>query len=162
MKKFFISALLCAAVFAGAAEKNLLPAKWFIYGKNNALQQTVIGADGIINCSVKDPKGLGTGVIGSMNFATPLTGSITFGAESRAEDVKGKTPHNYCVYLDLTYADGKKLYGQTAVFSGGTHDWEKKSTTIKLAKPLKSVNFYILFRKVSGKASFRNIFFYNK
>lgn len=162
MKKFFVMALVCAAAFAGAAEKNLAPAKWSVYGKNDANQQTVITKEGIINSSVKTPQGYGTGAVSSLHFAQPLTGSITFGAESKAEDVKGKSFYGYSVYLDLTFADGKKLYGKTAIFSGGTHDWEKKSTTVKLEKPLKSVNFYILFRNVSGKASFRNIFFYNK
>ena len=37
-----------------------------------------------------------------------------------------------------------------------------KSTTIKLAKPVKQISFYVLFRNVAGKASFRNVFLYNK
>lgn len=162
MKKIFALALICAAVAVFAAEKNLAPTQWGIYGKNNANQNTVIRKDGQIDCQVKNAKGGMAGVSWGLNFKTPVKGTLTFGAESKAEKVTGSTPHNYCVYLDLTYTDGKRLYGQVANFNGGTHDWEKKSTTIKLAKPVKQISFYVLFRNVAGKASFRNVFLYNK
>ena len=162
MKKIFALALICAAMIAGAAEKNLAPAKWGIYGKQGAKQSTVIQKNGQIDCQVKDAKDAMAGVVSGVEFTTPVKGTLIFGGESKAENVTGTVGHNYCVYLDLTYTDGKKLYGQVANFKGGTHDWEKSTQTIKLAKPVKSISFYVLFRNVSGKASFRNIFLYNK
>ena len=162
MKKIFVMALVCAAAFLGAAEKNLAPAKWYIYGKKSDLQSTEITKEGVVVCNLKEAKGAMSGVYNSVTFAQPISGSITFGGESKAENVQGASDFNYCVYLDVTCADGTKLYGLKAPFKGGTHDWEKKSTTVKLAKPVKAINFYVLFRNCTGKVEFRNIFFYNK
>jgi hypothetical protein len=162
MKKIIALTLICAAAILGAAEKNLAPAQWAIYGKNSEISGTTLSKEGVASSFIKQPGKFYTGLVSAVKFAQPLTGSLTFGGESKATDVKGNAPHNYCVYLDITYADGTKLYGQTAVFSTGTHDWEKKSTTIKLAKPIKDANVYVIFRNITGKAEFRNIFIYNK
>lgn len=155
-------ALVCVAALLGAAEKNLIDGKWAIYGRKEAGQQTVIQKNGQIDCTVtKSPKGM-SGVVTGLKFAKPLTGTITFGAESKAENVKGNPGSNYCIYLDLTFTDGKKLFGQIAPFKAGTYGWTKASKTIKLPKPVKSISYYVLFRNVTGKASFRNIYLYNK
>lgn len=161
MKKVFVMALVFAATLLGAAEKNLLPGKWKIYGKNTADQTTVIQKNGQIDCTVRNNKGI-SGVVRYMTFAKPLTGSITFGAESKAENVKGATSCNYSIYLDITFADGKMLYGKVAPFKNGTYNWTKSSATVKLPKPVKRISYYVLFRKATGKVSFRNIFLYNK
>ena len=163
MKKLIIMALFCAAAFLGAAEKNLLPAKLFVYGKANEKQSTVIGKNGQIDCAIVPKTVKGTsGVFYNIVFPKPITGSITFGGESKAEKVTGAGGSNYCLYLDLTFADGKKLYGRSVSFKGGTHDWQKASRTIKLDKPVKQILFYVLFRNTTGKASFRNLYLYNK
>ena len=168
MKKIIAMTLVCAAAFLGAAEKNLAPTQWSIYGKNGDNSATTLAKDGVATCFIKNVKDAKTGqnaftgLVSAVTFPQPAAGSLTFGAESKAEDVKGNTAHNYCIYLDITYADGTKLYGLKAPFKGGTHDWEKKSTTVKLAKPVKVINFYVLFRNSTGKVEFRNIFFYNK
>lgn len=163
MKKIVVMALVCAAALLGAAEKNLLSAKWNIYGKKIAGQQTVIQKNGQIDCNVTLAKKGMAGVNQGLNFfKKPLTGTITFGAESKAENVKGNPSSNYCIYLDLTFTDGKRLYGQIAPFKAGTYGWTKSSKTIKLPKPVKSISYYVLFRNVTGKASFKNIYLYNK
>ena len=41
-------------------------------------------------------------------------------AESKAEGVTGSPDSGYSVYLDLVYADGTSLWGQTANFSTAT------------------------------------------
>ena len=163
MKKMIVMALVCAAAFLGAEEKNLIPSRSFIYGKPNANQSTVIQKNGQTDCSIapKTVKGV-SGIYYSIPFPKPITGAITFGGESKAQNVIGSAAGNYCLYLDLTYADGKKLYGRSVSFKGGTHDWQKASHTIKLEKPVKHISFYVLFRNVTGKASFRNIYLYNK
>ena len=43
--------------------------------------------------------------------------------------------------MDLTYADGPPLRGQTANFGCGTHDWEKREITILPDKLVKSLMF---------------------
>ena len=165
MKQLFIMALLGAAIIVGAAEKNLFPAKFYIYGKPNDNSTTVIQKDGQIDCTVKNGKDSKTalaGIVGTAIFPKHLTGSFTFGAESKAEKVEGNPHANYCVYLDFFFADGTKLYGRQVAFTAGTHDWEKKTFTVKVDKPVKHIACYILFRNMTGKASFRNFFVYNK
>lgn len=76
-------------------------------------------------------------------------------AWSKAEGVGGGRDNDYSLYLDLTYADGEPLWGQTASFSVGTHDWEKRQVVLLPAKPIKSLSFHMLLRKHAGKAWFR-------
>jgi hypothetical protein len=46
-------------------------------------------------------------------------------AWSRADGVGGSRDSDYSLYLDLVYTDGEPLWGQTAAFSVGTHDWQR-------------------------------------
>lgn len=165
MKHLLTLALCCAALLLGAAEQNLLSNKFSVYGKKNANAETVIRENGQIDCSIKDGKDKATALTGTVRqvkFATPATGTFVFGAESKAENVTGPTPNNYCVYMDIAFTDNTFLYGQKAHFKGGTHDWEKATATVKVTKPVKYISFYLLFRNVSGKASFRAPFLYKK
>jgi len=77
-------------------------------------------------------------------------------AWSKAEGISGGRDNNYSLYLDLLYADGTPLWGQTAPFSVGTHDWERRQVVIFPSKPVKQVSFYMLLRRHTGKASFRD------
>ena len=164
MKKFIILAMVCTVALLGAAEKNLLPplTKMKVYGKKDANQSTIIQKDGQIDCQIANIKKGTTGIYTFLQFKEPLKGALTFGVESKGEKVTGNVAYNYGVYVDLTYVDGKKLYSQTVIFPAGTKDWSKKSKTIKLAKPVKSLSYFVLFRNVQGKASFKNPFLYNK
>lgn len=76
---------------------------------------------------------------------------------SRAENVGGSVGADYSLYIDLEYADGTMLWGQTAPFAVGDSDWTQERITIFPEKPIKSLTFYGLFRNRSGKASFRNL-----
>lgn len=75
---------------------------------------------------------------------------------SKAEGVTGGSDSNYSIYLDLVYQDGTPLWGQTAPFDSGTHDWQRRQVIVLPDKPIKSVSFYFLFRGHAGKASFRD------
>jgi len=88
-----------------------------------------------------------------LNQTTPQP--IVATAWSKAENVGGSRDADYSLYLDLVYADGEPLWGQTAAFSCGTHDWERREVRVFPAKPLKSVTVNLLLRGHSGKASFR-------
>jgi len=77
-------------------------------------------------------------------------------AWSKAQDVGGGQDSNYCLYLDLVYADGSSLWGQAASFRVGTHDWQRVQVLVFPEKPVKSVSFYMLLRGHSGRAWFRN------
>ncbi len=113
--------------------------------------------DGLFLCdnagSVKSACGVSQGV--TLDQKTPIP--IYAEAWSKAEDVSGSPDSDYSVYLDIAYADGTFLWGQTAPFSTGTHDWEKRSVFVIPEKPVKSLSFYTLFRNKSGKVSFRDL-----
>jgi len=89
-----------------------------------------------------------------LNQQTPLP--VVASAWSRAENVGGTPDSDYALYLDLVYRDGEPLWGQTAAFSTGTHDWERREVRILPSRPLRSVSFYLLLRRHGGKAWFRD------
>ena len=73
-------------------------------------------------------------------------------AWSKAERVTGSRNSDYSLYLDLIYSDGSPLWGQTAPFDVGTHDWQQAKVVILPEKPVKSVSFHMLLRRHPGKA----------
>jgi hypothetical protein len=76
---------------------------------------------------------------------------------SRAENVNGSTDSDYSLYLDLLYSDGTPLWGQTANFRTGSHEWERREFVVVPEKPVKSLTVHCLFRNHSGKAWFDNV-----
>ncbi|MBI2301261.1 MAG: hypothetical protein HYU66_20325 [Armatimonadetes bacterium] len=92
----------------------------------------------------------------TLNQAKPTP--IVAGGWSRAENVSGAADPNYSVYLDITYGDGTYLFGQTADFTPGTHDWEMKQVVVKPEKPIKSLTVNVLCRYRTGTAWFDGIF----
>ena len=81
-------------------------------------------------------------------------------AESKAENASYTNSSGYSLYLDVYYTDGSALYAQKAEFTGGTHDWETKEVYVNPSSPIKYVHCWLLFRKNSGKAWFRNLRFW--
>ncbi len=73
---------------------------------------------------------------------------------SRAEGVDGAPDHDYSVYVDLQHTDGTPLWGQTARFHCGTHDWERREVVIVPEKPVRSMTVHALFRRHAGKVWF--------
>jgi hypothetical protein len=76
---------------------------------------------------------------------------------SKAVNVTGGSDSGYSLYVDLTYADGSPLWGQTANFHAGTHDWQMRRFTIFPEKPVKSLTLHCLFRGHAGKAWFDDV-----
>jgi hypothetical protein len=89
----------------------------------------------------------------TLNQQRPLP--IVAEAWSRAENVGGSKDNSYALYIDLVYADGTALWGQTAAFNVGTHDWEKQQVMIYPDKPVHSLTVYLLLRSHTGRALFR-------
>lgn len=81
---------------------------------------------------------------------------IVASAWSRAESVGGLRDSDYSIYLDLQYADGTPLWGQTADFTPGSHDFERREVVVLPEKPVKSLAFYLLLRGHPGRAEFRD------
>jgi hypothetical protein len=77
-------------------------------------------------------------------------------AWSKAENVGGSRDNDYAIYLDLVYQDGTTLWGQTAPFDVGSHDWQRRQVIIFPEKPVKSVAVNLLLRGHAGKVWFRD------
>jgi hypothetical protein len=73
---------------------------------------------------------------------------------SRAENVGGTANNDYSIYLDLEFTDGSPLWGQTAPFAVGTHDWQRRQVLIVPPKPIRRVAIHALFRHHTGTAWF--------
>ena len=73
---------------------------------------------------------------------------------SKAENVSGSPDNGYSLYVDIVYADGTPLWGQTANFTCGTHDWEQRQFVLLPDKPVQSLTLHCLFRGHTGKAWF--------
>ena len=76
---------------------------------------------------------------------------------SKAAGVTGGSDNDYSLYADLTFADGTPLWGQTARFRSGTHDWQQRRLVILPDKPVKSVTLHCLFRGHGGAVWFDDV-----
>ncbi len=70
---------------------------------------------------------------------------------SKAENVSGSPDNGYSLYVDIVYADGTPLWGQTANFTCGTHDWEQRQFVLLPDKPVKAFTLHCLFRGTHGQ-----------
>ena len=76
---------------------------------------------------------------------------------SKAENVSGGPDNDYSLYADIVYTDGSTLWGQTANFHAGTHDWEQREMIILPEKPVKVLTLHCLLRGHSGRAWFDDV-----
>jgi hypothetical protein len=76
---------------------------------------------------------------------------------SKAENVAGGADSDYSLYVDLVYTDGTPLWGQSASFRCGTHDWERRELMILPEKPVKTATLHCLFRNHAGRVWFDDV-----
>lgn len=88
----------------------------------------------------------------TLNQAAPRPILIT--GWSKAESVGGFRNNDYSVYVDLVHTDGTPLWGQTAPFSVGTHDWQRRQVLVFPTKPIKRLLVHALFRHHTGTVWF--------
>ncbi|MBQ9445787.1 MAG: hypothetical protein IJU61_04270, partial [Victivallales bacterium] len=55
-------------------------------------------------------------------YDKPSMDPVVYGGWSKCENVMSS--HDYCVYLDIYFEDGTSLWGASAWWTTGTHDWE--------------------------------------
>lgn len=79
---------------------------------------------------------------------------------SKGENVSENMDSGYSLYLDVVFADGTPLWGQTHQFPVGDSDWSRGKVAIIPSKPIKSVSLYALFRNHSGTAYFKDVALY--
>ena len=102
------------------------------------------------NDSLSDFRGVSVHIALQQSVPQPLELS----GWSKCIDVSGEENNDYALYADIRYTDGTPLYGRTATFSTGTHDWEFSSTVIEPEKPIASISLYALFRRHTGEVWF--------
>ena len=93
----------------------------------------------------------------TFTYDKPDKTPIVFGGWSRAEGVKSR---DYCVYLDVHYANGGQEWGlgRQADWRQGTHDWEYACAVLLPKRPVAKIEAYVFNRHGTGKAEFRDIF----
>ena len=91
----------------------------------------------------------------TFTYDQPDKTPVVFGGWSRADGVKAR---DYCMYLDIHYADGSKDWGKRADWRQGTHDWEKAWAAFLPKKPIAKIEAAVLNRKGVGEAEFRDVF----
>ena len=139
-----------AVLDARAAGENLLkPDGWRPWQKGFAREGATFVCDNAADPKVQ--RGASQTVVLNQTRPEPLVAV----ASSKAEGVGGSPNADYSLYLDLVYTDGTPLWGQTAAFSVGTHDWQRREVRVLPQKPVRSVSFHLLLRRHAGKAWFR-------
>ncbi len=91
-----------------------------------------------------------------VTFDKPVMAPLKISAWSKAKNVIGS---DYCIYVDIIYKDGTKLYAQRADFAGGTHDWQYSEKIIYPAKPVAKALIYAMLRGATGTVWFDRINF---
>jgi hypothetical protein len=158
MKHFvFILACLCllpAAALAQTGISSNLLKQWSLFGASNT---TLLQPDGVAAVTLKAESEAG-GINQMVVLDQIQPRAIRFSAECKAEGVSGEpAANNFSIYIDLTHPDGTKTYSVTAPFKTGSYDWQSFSGVHTPTKPIKSLLCYVLFRKKTGKAWFRNV-----
>ncbi len=131
-------------------ESLLRPGSWHGYEKGFDRQGESFLCDN--GSDSRGRRGVSQSVVLNQASPEPIVASV----ESRCEGVDGSPGSDYALYLDLVYTDGTPLWGQTAPFDCGSHDWQRREVVIMPAKPVRQVSFYLLLRGRAGKAWFRN------
>jgi hypothetical protein len=140
-----------AVLTSQAAGANLLwPSGWHPFDRGYRLEGGRFVCDNGTDTKVE--RGVSQTVMLDQKRPAPIVAT----AWSRAVGVTGTADSDYALYIDLTYADGTPLWGQTAPFKAGTHDWQQARVEIVPEKPVKSVTVNLLLRHQGGKAEFRD------
>jgi len=84
--------------------------------------------------------------------AVPVVAS----AWGKAEEQEGSPGNDFSIYLDIQYMDGGSLWGQCSPFEtdAGT-GWHRREVIVTPDRPIRQVNYYLLFRNRTGRAVFR-------
>ena len=79
---------------------------------------------------------------------------VIFEGWSRSTDAAAS---DYCLWLDVHYADGTKKWAVRSDFRQGTHDWEQVRDFWIPEKPVEKIEFFAFLRKGTGAAEFRDL-----
>jgi hypothetical protein len=132
------------------------PAAWVPVGKGFFLDQQVRhGGQGAIRCEAATPD-TSRGAKQVIVYEKPDRRPIVIGGWSKAEQVG--PAGDYCVFLDVIYADGKPWWGLASPWARGTHDWQYAAEVFWPEKPVREIRAYVFLRRVTGRAWFDDVF----
>ncbi|MCK5803538.1 MAG: hypothetical protein KAI66_11930 [Lentisphaeria bacterium] len=138
----------------GGGKNRIQASAWTAWGRGFTRQGKILHCDN--GTDAQAIRGAGQTI--PLNQTEPRL--ITATAWSKSEDVGGGADTNYSLYLDLLYMDGTPQWGIKTAFDAGTHGWEKRTLHFMPEKPIRSVQVYVLFRKHTGRAWFRDVAFH--
>lgn len=127
---------------------------WGFWEEGYSLETEVVRTGrAAARCTSTDPsRQYGVAQTVLLNQAKPLP--VLVSGWSRAESVSGTADAGYSVYVDIEFTDGDHLWGQTATFDTGTHDWQFRRVVVVPEKPIARLTAYGLFRGHTGTAYF--------
>ena len=134
-------------------ENLLRPDRWRPFGEGFQRQGDMLICDSGGNG--EPPRGACQNVELNQTRPEPIL-AVAWSEADAAARGKGSSERDYAPYLDLTYDDGTPLYGQAAAFKLGSHDWQRGQLVVLPQRPVKRLTYYLLFRKHSGAARFRD------
>ncbi len=129
-------------------------AGWQIYGAGYRIDRGAAHSGTVSICCESTEPDAAFGAMQEVVFSPPIRHPFRVSGWSRA---KGAAGLDYCLYMDCWYADGTNLWGQRRNFTGGTHGWEKVDFVFEAAKPIRKIQYFILFRKAVGKVWFDDV-----
>ncbi|MGI4789718.1 MAG: hypothetical protein ACRYFS_12805 [Janthinobacterium lividum] len=154
------SRTLCQTVFVLAALLCFLTActaqtpVWTTYGQGYHLDpQVQHGGTPSLRCrTTGGGQTSGAMTVCTLNQTRALPVLVT--GWSKAQAVDGVADNDYSIYVDITYTDSTSLWGQTAPFETGSHDWQARRLMLFPSKPIRFMNVYALLRNHTGTAWF--------
>ncbi|WP_337175842.1 hypothetical protein [Paludisphaera sp.] len=123
---------------------------WVPFGDGFAADGDVLVCDN--GASADARRGATRRVVLNQERPTPIVAT----SWSKAEGISGSADADYALYLDLVYDDGTPVWGQSAPFRVGTHDWQEARVTFIPERPIKELSFNLLMRNHAGKAMFKD------
>ncbi len=136
------------------AQAKGLPVEWKPVGAGYEVD-TAVRHEGraAIKC-INTPGNDRRGAMQVIKLDPPVKHPLLVSGWSKAEQAEGT---DYCVWLDIIYEDGTPLWGQRTSFERGTHDWQYSERIVEVAKPVKEIQVFLLFRRATGTVWFDDV-----
>lgn len=137
---------------------------WRILGAQETGEvRAVTHADGNRTLRIQSHGKEGTrGIVQYIHFDTPYMEPLVFGGSAlvhgTAGPVHGAKRQDFDIYLDIFYEDDSPLWGQKVRFALSGDEWQKNRAVIWPEKPIKRIEFFVLFRDFSGDVEFDDLF----
>ena len=97
------------------------------------------------------------GVVWSVELNQSRAEPVVASAWARAERTEGSPNSDFSLYLDLVYADGTPLWGQSAPFEPDpAAGWQRREVVVTPDRPIRRMSCYLLYRNRAGRVRFKD------